>query len=57
VHPVYGDKCFARPAIHVYCKMFKKMLLIKNDVAAFLQRLQQSVFSELNEERSKCEFG
>jgi len=22
MHPIYGDKCFARPAVHVYCKMF-----------------------------------
>jgi len=22
MHPVYGDKCFTRPAIHVWCKKF-----------------------------------
>jgi len=22
MHPVYGDKCFTRPTIHVWCKLF-----------------------------------
>ena len=22
MHPVYGDNCFTRPAIHVWCKKF-----------------------------------
>ena len=24
MHPVYGDKCFTRPAIHVWCKKFAR---------------------------------
>jgi len=24
MHPVCGDKCFARPAIHVWCKKFAR---------------------------------
>jgi len=24
MHPVYGDKCFTRPAIHVWCKTFAR---------------------------------
>jgi len=23
IHPVYGDKCFTRPAIHVWCKKLR----------------------------------
>ena len=24
MHPVYGDKCFTRPAIHVWCTKFAR---------------------------------
>jgi len=26
MHPVYGNKCFTRPAIHVWCKKFARVV-------------------------------
>jgi len=42
MHPVYGDKCFTRPAIHVWCTKFargRESILIKgtNDLADMLR--------------------
>jgi len=50
--PVYGDKCFKRPAIHVRCKKFApgRESVVDEDLAVVLfrrlmQRSQQSSLS------------
>ena len=41
MHPVYGDKCFTRPAIHVWCTKFahgRESIVKRNDLAGMLLR-------------------
>jgi len=53
MRPVYGDKYFTRPAMHVWCKsllMVQKVLLMRKNLVAVLfrrpmQRSQQSILS------------
>ena len=53
MRPVYGDKCFTRPAIHAWCRellVAEKALMTRNDLAGTLwrqpmPRLQQSTNS------------
>jgi len=47
IHPVYGDKCFTRPAIYIWCKKFAcggENVVDEKDLAdvLFQRRTQQS---------------
>ena len=54
--PVYGDKCFTRPAIHVFVRSLlaaEKALLIRNDLAGMLLRRPMGI-QKLVDRWDKC---